>query len=79
MRNSFYVGLLFILLGLIALMIKFNLDVEGVHNELVCEVAIKDKQIEELQKEIRVLKTDINIIQYRYESEEGKQNEASKM
>lgn len=72
MRNSFYVGLLFILLGLIALMVKFNLDVESVRHELVCEVAIKDKKIEELEKEIRILKTDINIIQYGYESEEGR-------
>ena len=77
MRNSFYIGLLFILLGLIGLMIKFNFDVENVHHELVCEAVIKDKKIEELEKEIRILKTNMNIIQYGYESEE--ENEAGKM
>lgn len=60
------------LLGLIALMVKFNLDVEAVRNDLVREVAIRDKKIEELEKEIRILKTDTNIIKYGFESEEEK-------
>lgn len=72
MRNSFYIGLLFMLLGSIALMIKFNLDVECVRNEFVAEREMKNQKIEELEKEIRILKTDINIIQYGFESEEQK-------
>ena len=69
MRNSFYIGLLFIFLALIALMVKFNLDVESVHNKLVCEVVIKDKQIEEMEKRIRILEQDNYILRYGYENE----------
>lgn len=72
MKNSFYIGLILMLLGLIFLEIKFNLDVEDLQYEFECEKVLKDRKIEELEKEIRILKTDINIIQYGYESEEKK-------
>ena len=77
MKISSYIAMIFLLLGLIGLGVKFNFDVEDLQQEFICERIAKDKKIEELEKEIRILKTDINIIQYGYESEEG--NEASKM
>ena len=72
MKNSFYLGLIFMLLGLIFLEIKFNIDVEDLKHEFEVERITKDRKIEELEKEIRILKTDVSIIQYGFESEEEK-------
>lgn len=60
------------LLGLIFLEIKFNIDVEDLEHEFEVERIMKDRKIEELEKEIRILKTDVSIIQYGFESEEEK-------
>lgn len=51
---------------------KLIVDFEELENEFAAERVIKDKKIEELEKEIRILKTDVNILQYGFESEEGK-------
>lgn len=72
MRNSFYIGLIFLLLGSIVLMIKFNFDVSDLRNEIYYDNIVRDKKIEELEKEIRILKTDVDVIQYGFESEEEK-------
>ena len=65
--------LLFVVFFLpIILYTKLIVDFEELENEFAAERVIKDKKIEELEKEIRILKTDINIIQYGYESEEEK-------
>ena len=72
MKNGFYISLIFLLLGSICLGVKFNLDVEDLKYEIECERVIKDKKIEELEKEIRILKTDIDTIKYSYGSEEKK-------
>ena len=69
MRNSFYIGLIFLLLGSIVLMIKFNFDVSDLRNEIYYDNIVRDKKIEELEKEIRILKTDVDVIQYGFESE----------
>lgn len=72
MKNSVYLGIIFLLIGLILLMMKFNFDVSDLRNEINYELIIRDKKIEELEKEIRILKTDVHIIQYGFESEEEK-------
>ena len=72
MKNSFYIGLIFLLIGSICLGIKFNLDLEDFQTQVAIERSIQNKKIEELEKEIRILKTDINTIQYGFESEEEK-------
>ena len=64
MKNTFYVGLTLLLVGLILLMIKFNLDVQDLQYELNSERIMKDKKIEELEKEIRILKQDVQDLQY---------------
>jgi len=71
MRNSVYILSIFlILIGLIGSTIKFNIDVENLKYEFNCERIVKDKKIEELEKEIRIMKQDIFILQYGYEYEE---------
>ena len=72
MRNIFYVGVLSLLACSLILMLKFNFDVLDLRNEVCYENVVRDKKIEELEKEIRILKTDVNVIQYGFESEEGK-------
>ena len=67
MKNSVYFGIICLLIGLIFLMMKFNFDVSDLRDEINCELIIKDKKIEELEKEIRILKTDIDIMQYGFE------------
>ena len=67
MRNIlilFNILLFILLLGFCA-----NAYINSTENarELLEQRKITDRQIEELEKEIRVLKTDINIIQYGYE------------
>ena len=69
MKNTFYVGVILLLLGLIFLMINFNFNITELKNEISYENIIRDKKIEELEKEIRILKTDIDIIQYGFEEE----------
>ena len=69
MKNTFYVGVILLLLGLIFLMINFNFNITELKNEISYENIIRDKKIEELEKEIRILKTDIDIMQYGFEEE----------
>ena len=73
MKTSVYILSIFlILIGLIGSTIKISIDVEDLKYELNCERILKDKKIEELEKEIRILKTDIDVIYYGFENEEGK-------
>lgn len=72
MKNSVYLGIICLLIGLILLMMKFNFDVSDLRNEIYYENIVRDKKIEELEKEIRILKTDVNIIYYGFENEEEK-------
>lgn len=51
---------------------KLICDFEDFQELTKLEKYEQNKKIEELEKEIRILKTDINIIQYGYESEEEK-------
>lgn len=71
MKTSVYILSIFlILIGLIGSIIKINIDVEDLKYELNCERILKDKKIEELEKEIRIMKQDILILEYGYEYEE---------
>ena len=65
--------LLFVVFFLpIILYTKLIVDFEELENEFAAERVIKDKRIEELEKEIRILKTDINVIYYGFENKEEK-------
>ena len=70
MKNSVYLGIICLLIGLILLMMKFNFDVSDLRNEIYYENIVRDKKIEELEKEIRILKTDMDIIYYGFEKGE---------
>lgn len=56
----------------VVLYAKLIVDYEELENRIEIVNFEKEKRIEELEKEIRILKTDIQIIQYGFESEEGK-------
>ena len=63
--------LLFVVFFLpIILYTKLIVDFEELENEFAAERVIKDKKIEELEKEIRILKTDIDVIYYGFEKGE---------
>jgi hypothetical protein len=66
MNRLFDIALLLFCLGLLILNIKNNQTYLELECNMIAEVKIKDRRIEELEKEIRLLKTDINIIQYGY-------------
>ncbi len=60
--------LIFILLTLpIVLYTKLICDLEEFEGQVAVERYENKKKIEELEKEIRILKTDIDIMQYGYE------------
>lgn len=62
--------LLFIVFFLpIILYTKLIVDFEKLEDEFVAERIIKDKKIEELEKEIRILKQDVLILQYGFVEE----------
>jgi cell division protein FtsB len=62
--------LLFVVFFLpIILYTKLIVDFEELENEFATERVIKDKKIEELEKEIRILKQDIQILQYGFMEE----------
>lgn len=64
--------LLFVVFFLpIILYTKLIVDFEELENEFAAERVIKDKKIEQLEKEIRILKTDINIIQYGFNEDQN--------
>jgi hypothetical protein len=46
-------------------------DFEDLENEFTTERVIKDKKIEELEKEIRILKQDVQILQYGFVEEQN--------
>lgn len=56
---------------------KLICDFEDFEELTAVERFEQNKKIEELEKEIRILKTDVNIIKYGFESEE--ENEKTKM
>ena len=75
MKNIVYIGWILISIGLIGLMIEYNIEIQDLKYELVCERALTDQQIKQLEKQIRVLKTDIDIVQYGFiEDQNAKQN-----
>ena len=68
MKNTFIFALFIILLFLpIMLYTKLIIDFEEFENQVAVERYENKKKIDELEKEIRILKTDINIIQYGFE------------
>lgn len=54
------------------LYIKLICDFEDFRELNAVEKFEQNKKIEELEKEIRILKTDVNVIYYGFESEEVK-------
>ena len=74
MKNDYKLLLCWMLLLLMAVVcvgikIKFVTDRSSRLAELEIQNTVQDKQIMELQKEIRILKTDIYILQYGHEGE----------
>jgi len=70
--NDLAVGLLLFVVFFfpIILYTKLIVDFEELENEFAVERVVKDKKIEELEKEIRILKTDIDVIYYGFEKGE---------
>lgn len=60
---------LFALAG-VGLKVKLVTDRQEQNREFEARIQIQDKKIEELQKEIRILKTDVHVLQYGFEVEE---------
>ena len=70
MKKDFALFVLIAMLFLpIILYTKLICDFEDFENQAVIERTEQNKQIDELEKEIRLLKTDISIIQYGYGGE----------
>ena len=73
MKNSYrlllWLVLLLLAVACIGIKVRFVTDRNSRLAELEIQNMIQDKQIMELQKEIRILKTDIGILQYGYEGE----------
>lgn len=70
MKNTFIFALFIIVLFLpIVLYTKLIVDFEEFENQVAVERYENKKKIDELEKEIRVLKTDIDIMQYGFEEE----------
>lgn len=76
---SDYIKGLFILI-IAALIIVFKIEELARHDDVIkrynelsetaaIEKQLQDEKIKELEKEIRILKTDIHVIQYGYENE----------
>ena len=73
MKNLMTYILFLILLFLpVVLYTKLICDFEDFQESTKLEKFEQNKKIEELEKEIRMLKTDVYVIQYGFESEEGK-------
>lgn len=73
MKNSYrlllWLLLLLMAVACVGIKVRFVTDKNSRLAELEIQNMIQDKQIMELQKEIRILKTDICILQYGYEGE----------
>ena len=62
-------SLLFVIAG-VGLKVKLVTDRQEQSRELEARFQMQDKKIEELEKEIRILKTDVHVLQYGFEEEE---------
>ena len=73
MKNSYrlllWLVLLLLAVACVGIKVRFVTDRNSRLAELEIQNMIQDKQIMELQKEIRILKTDICILQYGFEGE----------
>lgn len=68
MKNTFIFALFIILLFLpIVLYTKLIVDFEEFENQVAVERYENKKKVDELEKQIRILKTDIDIMQYGFE------------
>lgn len=63
--------LLLMAIACIGIKVRFVTDRNNRLAELEIQNMVQDKQIMELQKEIRILKTDIYLLQYGHEGEEN--------
>ena len=68
-RLSLWLLLLLVAVACVGIKVRFATDKDSRLAELETQNIMQDKQIMELQKEIRLLKTDIYILQYGYEGE----------
>jgi cell division protein FtsB len=76
MKNNYRLLIWLMLLLLMAVVcvgikVRFVTDKNGRLAELEAQNKMQDRQIMELQKEIRILKTDVHILQYGFEGEEN--------
>ncbi len=73
MKNSYRLSIWLMLLLLavvcIGIKVRFVTDKNSRLAELEAQNKMQDRQIMELQKEIRILKTDVHILQYGFEGE----------
>ena len=72
MGKIFDIALLLFCLGLLAIDFKNSEDFRKLEGNMIAEGKIKDRRIEELEKEVRLLKTDMRIMEYGFEG--GKEN-----
>lgn len=73
MKNSYrlllWLMLLLLAVACVGIKVRFVTDKNSRLAELEAQNKMQDRQIMELQKEIRILKTDIHILQYGFEGE----------
>ena len=67
MKNLLYILLLVLILGMAGVVVKVNCDLEDYMSQIAIERYENEKRLEQMEKDIRILKTDSYINEYGFE------------
>lgn len=69
MKQFYFICLVLILACLVVVCADYRYKCNELHAQIQIERSLREKQIEDIEKDVRLLKTDVQILQYGYEEE----------
>lgn len=67
MRQLYFICLALILACLVAVYADYQNKCNELYTQIQIEKSLREKQVEDIEKDVRLLKTDVHILQYGYE------------
>lgn len=69
MKQLYFICLVLILACLVVVCADYRYKCNELYTQIQIERSLREKQIEDIEKDVRLLKTDVHILQYGYEEE----------
>lgn len=67
MKQLYFICLILILACLVAVYIDNQNKYSELYTQIQIERSLREKQVEDIEKDVRLLKTDVHVLQYGYE------------